>query len=425
MKFCAPIVGASLALSLVSIGVPIASFAAVQTKAIYAAPRGLPEFIEPGKSALVQVHIDRKFLSSPWIRLRAQPTAGITIQSLPTWTKANDISFRVTVSKTTKATEAKLNLSLIQAGLTARLPLAFNIGKPKPVAPVPKPVEPSTPPASGAAPVVQGCQIFPQNNPWNQDISKALTHWNSDAYISSIGLTRTLHPDFGENQEYGIPVTIASADTKDVPIRFTDYGDESDSGPYPIPDSAKIESGGDAHVIVLHPLRCKLYELYNAQKDGNGWAAASGAIFNLKSNALRPAGWTSADAAGLPIYPGLVKYEEVATGKINHAIRFTASRTQRGYILPATHFAGSIDTNLPPMGLRVRLKSNFDISKLTGQAKVIAEAMKTYGLILADNGSSWFFQGATDPRWKDAELNQLKAIPGSAFEAVETGSILK
>lgn len=412
-------------LSLICTHLPASVSAATQTKAIYAAPRNLPEYIEPGKSAVIKVRIDRKRLPSTWTRLRVAPTEGITIQGLPSWTKASEISFRVLVSKATKQTDAKIHLSLLQSGLTARLPLAFKIGKPKSVPAVPKPIESPIPEQQKQVPVVDGCQIFPQDNPWNQDISTSLTHWNSDAYIASIGLTRSLHPDFGENQEYGIPVSIASADTKEVPVRFTDYGDESDAGPYPIPPTAKIEAGGDAHVIVLHPQRCKLYELYNAHKEGNGWAAASGAIFHLTSNALRPMGWTSADAAGLPIYPGLVKYEEVAAGKITHAIRFTAPRTQNAYILPATHAAGSANASLPPMGLRVRLKSNFDISKLTGQAKVIAQAMKTYGLILADNGSPWFFQGATDPRWNDAELNQLKSIPGSAFEAVETGPVMQ
>ncbi|MCC7356956.1 hypothetical protein IT408_00400 [Candidatus Uhrbacteria bacterium] len=415
----------AIGLGLTLVCTPKESFAAVQTKAIYAAPRNLPEFIEPGKSAEIQIHIDRKFLRSPWVRIRVAPTPGVTIQKLPTWTKSNDISFRLTVSKTIKVQDAQINLSITQSGLTARLPLAFKIGKTKPTVPEQKAIKLPMPLVTKNAPVVDGCRIFPQDNPWNQDISKALRHWNSDAYIASIGLTQFLHPDFGENQAYGIPVTIAPADTKDVPIRFTEYGDESDSGPYPIPTNAKIEKGNDAHVITLHPQRCMLYELYNAQKEGSGWSAASGAIFNLNSNALRPSGWTSADAAGLPIYPGLIKFEEVAAGKINHAIRFTSSRTQKGYIHPATHFAGISNANLPPMGLRVRLKSNFDISKLSGQAKVIAEAMKTYGLILADNGSSWFFQGATDPRWKDEELNQLKTIPGSAFEAVETGPILK
>lgn len=391
--------------------------AAAPIRAIYAAPQGLPKTLAPGQSQVVTLRIDRKNLRSAWVRIAIRPTSGIVVKGLPTWTKANELRFTIQVMKTAKLGEAKINFTLSQTGLVARVPFAFTVGNP---------VTQVTPPTK---PVIEAnvptCKIYPQDNPWNQDISKALTHWNSDAYIASIGAMRSLHPDFGENQDYGIPVTIAATSTPDVSVRFTDYGDESDSGPYPIPTNAKIEAGGDAHVIVYSPSRCKLYELYAAKKEGSGWAAASGAVFNLTSNALRPAGWTSADAAGLPIYPGLVKYDEVASGKITHAIRFTAPRTQNGYIHPATHQAGMANENLPPMGLRLRLKASTDISKLTGQAKVIAEAMKSYGLILADNGSSWFFQGETDPRWNDEELNQLKKIPGSAFEAVETGAILK
>jgi len=280
-------------------------------------------------------------------------------------------------------------------------------------------------PAPTSVPVVSGCNIFPADNPWNQDISSLPVRSDSATFISSIGLTGHLHPDFGENQTYGIPFNVVPASQAKVPITWTAYGDESDPGPYPIPANAKVESGSDAHVLVLENGSCTLYELYAAQKTTNGWSADSGAIWHLDSNALRPAGWTSADAAGLPILPGLVRADEVLAGHIDHAIRFTASRSQKGYILPATHFAGTNDNSLPPMGLRVRLKASYDISGLTGQAKVIAEAMRTYGMILADNGSNWFFSGATDPRWNDDELNELKTIPGSAFEAVDTGPIVK
>jgi hypothetical protein len=279
----------------------------------------------------------------------------------------------------------------------------------------------------GSAPKVGSCQIFPTDNPWNQDVSKLPVNAKSQTYIASIGASKTLHPDFGGAGEYGIPFDVVSASQAKVPINFTAYGDESDPGPYPIPPAAKIEGGansdGDRHVLVLDKDNCKLYELYNSFKVANGWNADAGAVFDLKTNALRPEGWTSADAAGLPIYPGLVKYEEVANGVINHAIRFTVQHTQKGYIHPATHQAGINNTDLPPMGLRVRLKADYDISKFTGQARVILEAMKKYGMILADNGSSWFFQGDTDPRWNDDDLNQLKSVPGSAFEAVDTGAI--
>ncbi len=286
---------------------------------------------------------------------------------------------------------------------------------------------PTPPPASNGSPVIAGCSIFPADNAWNRDISALPVHAKSADYINTIGLTRTLHPDFGENQAYGIPYNVVPVTQPKVPITFTAYGDESDAGPYPIPANAKVEGGSDAHVLVLETGTCTLYELFAARKNPNnsGWYADSGAIWHLDSNDLRPYGWTSADAAGLPILPGLVRYEEVAAGEIKHAIRFTASRTQNGYILPATHHAGSNNEAYPPMGLRVRLKANYDISGLSGQALVIAKALKKYGFMLADNGSNWYFQGATDPRWNDDELNQLKGIPGSAFEAVDTGPIRK
>lgn len=278
--------------------------------------------------------------------------------------------------------------------------------------------------SSGEVVSISGCQVFPADNAWNEDVSSLPVLSNSGTYVASIGLTNHLHPDFGENQTYGIPFNVVDASQPAVPITWTAYGDESDPGPYPIPPNAKKETGSDGHVLVLQTGTCMLYELYNAEKNATGWSADSGAVWDLSSDKLRPEGWTSADAAGLPILPGLVRYDEVAAGAVNHAIRFTASRTQNKYILPATHDAGSNDTSLPPMGLRVRLKANYDISNLTGQALVIATAMKKYGLILADNGSSWYFTGATDPGWNDDELNELKAIPGSAFEAVDTGPLL-
>jgi hypothetical protein len=275
---------------------------------------------------------------------------------------------------------------------------------------------------------IAGCQIFPADNPWNRDISNLPVNANSAAYINSIGSVKGLHPDFGANDQYGIPYNLADNSTKKYSVVF-DYADESDKGPYPIPDRPAIEAGSDQHLLVLQKDECKLYELYDATLNtdrGAGWTAGSGAIWDLKSDALRPDGWTSADAAGLPILPGLVRYDEVNAGVINHAIRFTAPKTQRAYIHPATHFASSsTDAALPPMGLRVRLKASYDISKLPPQAKVIATAMEKYGMILADNGSSWFFQGAYSPGWNDDDLNTLKNIPGSAFEAVDTGALVK
>lgn len=298
------------------------------------------------------------------------------------------------------------------------------------------PTPPPTPtlPSGGAtAPVIAGCQVFPQNNAWNQDVSGLPVHANSANYISRIaalGGNQKLHADFGSNPSYGIPYVVVPSTQPMVPITFTAYGDESDPGPYPIPATAPVEGGanatGDRHVLVLQQGACKLYEMYRSFFNGSGWNADSGAVWDLNTGALRPAGWTSADAAGLPILSGLVRYDEVKSGKITHALRFTVSRTQKGYILPATHWASSYtDANLLPMGARLRLRADYDISGYSGDARVILEALKKYGMIVADNGSNWYITGATDTRWNDTDLNQLKLVPGSAFEVVDTGPIVK
>jgi hypothetical protein len=272
-----------------------------------------------------------------------------------------------------------------------------------------------------------GCPVFPADNSWNQDISHAPVHPNSAAYIANIGQSGNgfLHADFGGGGEYGIPFLIVPASQPGVPVEFVDYGDESDPGPYPIPLNAPIEGGGDRHTLALQEGSCKLYELFNAHPTPNGWQASSGAVFDLRSNTLRPEGWTSADAAGLPILPGLARWDETNGGVITHALRVTVGQTQRGYIHPATHWASSsTDPNRPPMGLRLRLRADFDTSRYTGHSRVILEALKKYGLIVADNGTSWYITGAMDPRWNDDDLNQLKSVPGSAFEAVDTGPIV-
>jgi hypothetical protein len=274
-----------------------------------------------------------------------------------------------------------------------------------------------------------GCEVFPPDNAWHENISRLPVSPLSNAYIASIGAGLDLHPDFGSNLTYGIPYAVVPASQPKVAIHFTAYGDQSDPGPYPIPPGAPIEGGsgssGDRHVLVVQSGACKLYELYSAFPNADGsWNAASGAVFNLRSNRLRPNGWTSADAAGLPIFAGLIRYDEIQRGYIDHAIRFTAPVTQAGFIHPATHFASSsTNPDLPPMGLRLRLKASFDISRFPRVARIILTAMKRYGLILADNGSPWYFQGATDPRWNDAALDTLKTVPGSAFQVVETGPI--
>jgi hypothetical protein len=279
-----------------------------------------------------------------------------------------------------------------------------------------------------SGPLEYSCPILPASNSLNQDIFHAPVDPNSAAYIASIGLTGHLHPDFGTNPGYGIPYTVVGPHQPKVPIKFTEFGEESSPGPYPIPAGAPVEGAGEAgdrHVLVLQEGSCKLYELYNAQHAGAGWEAGSGAVFNLRSNALRPNGWTSADAAGLPIFPLLVRYPEVHAGQIDHALRVTVQRTQAGFIHPATHFASSSsDPSLPPMGLRLRLKASYSLAGFHGESLIILRALKRYGLIVADNGSSWYITGAPDPRWNDDDLDQIKQVPGSAFEAVRTGSIM-
>ena len=281
-----------------------------------------------------------------------------------------------------------------------------------------------TPPPIGAS--VGGCQLFPADNAWRTDISAASVDPNSANYVASItaGGSGYLHPDFGSNKTYGIPFIVVPKSEPKIPIHFTLYGDQSDKGPYPVPLSAPIESGSDHHVLAVQKGTCKLYEMYAAVRKTDHWNAGSGAVFDLNSDALRPAGWTSADAAGLPILPGLVRRSEIAQGVINHALRFTAPHTQRGYVDPARHYASSsTDPNLPPMGLRLRLKASFDLSGYHGASLIILTALKKYGMILADNGSSWYISGATDTGWDDTDLNQMKTVPGTAFEVVQHGPI--
>ena len=234
--------------------------------------------------------------------------------------------------------------------------------------------------------MIGNCQVFPSDNAWNQDISRAPVDTSHD-YIGSLG-SMTLWPDFGGNGQYGIPYVSVPSSQALVPVSF-DVPEESDPGPYPIPPNAPVEGGGDRHVIALRQGDCKLFELYAAERQGAGWHAYSGAVWNLRSNARRPEGWTSADAAGLPILPGLARRDEADRGAINHALRITVPTTQRAYIHPATHWASSnTDPDQPPMGLRVRLKASYDISRLRGQARAVAQALKTYGALVADNAGS-------------------------------------
>lgn len=290
-------------------------------------------------------------------------------------------------------------------------------------------------PADVTASATTPCHVLPSSNPWNTDISDYPVHPRSAEYIDSIGRADHLHPDFGtvwNGAPIGIPFVSVREGQPKVPVSFS-YADESDPGPYPIPRNAPIEGGaassGDRHVIVLDRAACKLYELFDAHPVDGGarWRAGSGAVFDLRSNRLRPDYWTSADAAGLPIFPGLVRYYEVVVlGEIDHALRFTVSRTQRGFIHPATHFASSsTDRSLPPMGLRLRMKSSYSCSAYSREVRVICRALKKYGMFVADNGSDRYVSGAPDSRWNDEHLGDLKRIPGSAFEAVSTGAIIR
>ena len=276
------------------------------------------------------------------------------------------------------------------------------------------------------SPTIGGCPVFPADNAWNQDISAAPIDVDSATYITNIG-GGNLHADFGGSGAYGIPYIIVPQSQPLVPINFTAYGDESDPGPYPIPLTAPIEGGGgstgDRHVLTIQQGTCKLYEMFSAYPGTGAWDAASGTVFDLRSNALRPDTWISADAAGLPIAAGLVRYDEVAAGQINHAVRFTVNTVRKAWVHPATHYGTSTSTTRIPYGAKLRLKASYDISSFSGEARVILTALKKYGMIVADQGTSWYITGDGDPRWDDNDLNQLKTVPGSMFEVVQLGQI--
>ena len=300
--------------------------------------------------------------------------------------------------------------------------------------------------ALGPYPSLGACTVFPtpsaslpatapsqaDESAWNQNISKAPVDPRSSAYISYIDTHGGdhLHPDFGSPRTYGFPYAVVGAGQRKLPIHYTAYGSESDRGPFPIPKGAPVEGGrrsdGDRHLLVVDRAGCTLYELYRAffvAKPRPHWNADSGASWNLRSTALRPDSWTSADAAGLPIFPGLVRYDEVASGHVDHAIRVTFDSTRNAWIHPASHCAGDTSNpSAPPMGLRLRLKAGYGLGGFSGGARVIAEALKRYGLIVADNGSNWFFSGSSDRRWDDENLDQLKRIPGKAFEVVRSAA---
>ncbi|MDQ1674816.1 MAG: hypothetical protein QOC98_3378 [Frankiaceae bacterium] len=272
----------------------------------------------------------------------------------------------------------------------------------------------------GTAP---GCPIFPADNVWNRDVSALPVAADSSTLLQTIGLATGLHPDFGSYAGYGIPFNTVPGSQPKLRVRFG-YASESAPGPYPIPAKPKIEASSDHHMLIVDRDHCKLYELWNARHTSGGWRAGSGAIWSLGSNALRPDGWTSADAAGLPVLPGLVRYRDVSAGVIDHALRFTAPRTRSSHIYPARHDAGSgSSASLPPMGLRVRLKASFDLTRLSPQARVIATALQQYGMILADNGSPWYVSGASDPSFNDDDLRTLNRITGADLEVVDTSGL--
>jgi hypothetical protein len=273
------------------------------------------------------------------------------------------------------------------------------------------------------------CQLFPRSSHWNKRVDRLPVHPRSNAMVARTGASRGAHADFGsgtyEGRPIGIPYTAVGRGQRRVPVEF-EYAEESDRGPYPIPRNAPVEGGrssdGDRHVIVVDRSRCRLYELFAAYPldGGSRWRAGSGAVWSLRSNRMRPRTWTSADAAGLPILPGLARYDEARRGVIDHALRFTARRTRRAFVYPARHFASSLtDPDLPAMGQRLRLKRGFDISRFPRQARVVLQALKRYGMILADNGSDWYISGAPNPGWSNDQLHALDRVPGGAFEVVQ------
>lgn len=276
------------------------------------------------------------------------------------------------------------------------------------------------------AQTIGGCPVFPSNNIWNARVDTLPVHARSAAWVNSIGPSSTLHQDFSADPSTGLPITLVNGSQPKVPIKINEGIDESDPGPYPFPPDAKVEGGSDRHVLVVDTTNCLLYETFYSFKNAdNSWTVYSGAIFDLRKNLLRPQFWTSADAAGLPITAGLARYDEILAGEIRHALRFTAPRTTREFLWPARHYASSVnDPNLPSMGARFRLKAGFDISSFSPTTQIILTALKRYGMMVSDNGSSWYVQGAPDSRWPDL-ADEWRRIPGSAFEAVDTSSLME
>jgi hypothetical protein len=281
--------------------------------------------------------------------------------------------------------------------------------------------------STAARPRLAGCPLFPASNAWNQRVDGLPVAADSRAMVDSIGAGTGLHADFGSGlwngAPIGIPVTVVRGTVAKSHVSF-DYADESDRGPYPIPANVKVEGGSDRHALIVDASTCTLYELYALRHAGSGWHAGAGAIWSLRSNRLRPAGWTSADAAGLAVLPVLARWSEVAAGHIDHALRFTVERTRRAYVYPARHSASDLtDPKLPPMGLRLRLRADYPIAGFPRQARVVLAALKRYGMIVADNGTSWYITGEPNARWSNDDLHSLGRVPGSAFEVVDTSKL--
>ena len=276
-------------------------------------------------------------------------------------------------------------------------------------------------------PAAARCPVFPKTNPWNQRVDKLPVARNSATLIASIGVATGLHADFGsglwDGWPIGIPFDVVTRSTPRTRVGF-EYADESDRIGYPIPKRVHVEGGSDHHALLLDRDACRLYELGGLEKQGARWHAWAGATWSLHSNRVRPAGWTSADAAGLPIFPGLARWDEAKRGVIDHALRFTVQRTRRAYVYPARHYASSLtDRNLPPMGLRVRLKASFDTRPFPRQARIVLTALKRYGMLVADNGSNWYISGAPSPGWSNDQLHTLGRVRGSDFEVVDTSTL--
>jgi hypothetical protein len=354
------------------------------------------------------------------------PTPSITVSGGST-AAATSTAHSPTAGATLPAAGTSATASQTVLGTAAATaPAATATPRPTLVGPTPtaKPSKTATPTSAATprptTPPSGPCYVLPSNNVWNKPVSSLPVASNSAAMIAAIGLESPLHPDFDAVGD-GIPYNIVTGATTTYSVSFR-WADESDNVRYPIPTSPRIEGGSDRHLISVNIDTCQLWELYNARKSGSSWAADSGAFFDLRSNALRPAGWTSADAAGLPIFPGLVRYSDIQTGSILHALRFTAPDTC-GYIYPARHQTAAPCSNLPPMGLRVRLKASVDISGFAPEVQILLKALKKYGMILADNGSPWYVSGVPDNRWDDDAFHALHLLHGSDFEVVDTSGL--